>query len=1017
MNTNQDQKTCLVARLGAIFLLAVLVRVAPFGLYITPDEPIWILRSVHFADAVAARDATMIPQTGHPGMTTMALGALGVRLMQIVTPAKAAEHLAWIHTMTWLAPENDAAFTHLAFFLPMSRMCVILVTSLAIAGVYILARQRMGEHAARCLALFLALDPFLAGLSGLLHTDALQATFALLAILWLLPNRRHAHMLSLAASALCLALAGMTKMLGYLIAPGLALTLLIKGRSPWARRWLHVTALTLMTMGFTLVLYPPFWYDPRSALHTLTRAVGYHESLGLREVFFLGQMSPDPGWLFYPVVLLFRLSPPVLLGVIMVGYKRITHASKSNVTYTWFVLPALFYLLGISIATKKFDRYALSAMTLLSALAAQFWAQRSKRRQYILGVALLLSWVIVAPLPLYYANPLLGGPWLARKLIPLGWGEASGLAASRANQMLAEAETRTLLTTNVPGAAPFFSGTTLSWEEADISCVDSWISTDEDITYDSQRVVAETLHLAGIPLTTLYTQSPAWPTELLLVWPGPLPGRACSAWVAPRADNMTLKSALAHQLPVGTRFTWVQAPACYPLTTAQLKTIFRAPAVHCDSVTGTLELPTARCVVKRDLPETASYQARFAGKLDLIATVWPEAVQAPDALAVQLRWQPQAALDNYSIYLALRDAENTVWSEGGNVLVDVRYWPASAWDIDETVDSTAYVPLPLHMPPGVYTLTLTLFDSANRQLGLTLPDATFGGIQLPLGEVKLVTSPYPAPALDMAKEMDVRFPGLRLIGATPPPDMLWSGDSLTFSLGWERIPGDVENALHWDLMCGEKLQDAGELPIASTVQTWPLGHRYVTHHSLRVGRYLDLSAEELCTLRVSVGKTRLVAIATLRIRSRDYSLEFPQSPQIAQDVIVGDFANLSGVDLSARLLSPGETLSIALYWKARGAAAQDYTIFVHLVGPDGRTWAQSDGWPAQGTAPTTSWVAQQAILDYHTLNIPDNAPPGDYEIFVGIYDAIQGLRVPLYGPQRQHIPNDRALVGTIRITP
>ena len=52
-------------RATAILILALLVRFIPMGRYVTPDEPIWVLRSVRFADALAARDWAAIPQTGH----------------------------------------------------------------------------------------------------------------------------------------------------------------------------------------------------------------------------------------------------------------------------------------------------------------------------------------------------------------------------------------------------------------------------------------------------------------------------------------------------------------------------------------------------------------------------------------------------------------------------------------------------------------------------------------------------------------------------------------------------------------------------------------------------------------------------------------------------------------------------------------------------------------------------------------------------------------------------------------
>jgi hypothetical protein len=79
------------------------------------------------------------------------------------------------------------------------------------------------------------LDPLLIGHAGLLHTDALQATFVLLAVLFAIPPSSRTDLLrgrwpSIVFSGLFLALAGLTKLLGLLIAPGLALALLIWGR-------------------------------------------------------------------------------------------------------------------------------------------------------------------------------------------------------------------------------------------------------------------------------------------------------------------------------------------------------------------------------------------------------------------------------------------------------------------------------------------------------------------------------------------------------------------------------------------------------------------------------------------------------------------------------------------------------------------------------------------------------------------------------------------------------------------
>ncbi|MBN2390220.1 MAG: glycosyltransferase family 39 protein [Anaerolineae bacterium] len=351
--------------------------------------------------------------------------------------------------IAWLAPENDAAFAHLAFFLPVARLLVRVITAAGVALVYGIGRKRLGERAARWLVCFLALDPFFGGLSGLLHTDALQAMFVLLGVLFVLPHcyawrgsvdprfpRKAGDLaipskrktgigagdfLNLALSALCLALAEMTRTLGLLVAPGVALVLLLLPREPWAKRVARVVALTILTTGLYLALYPPFWADPRAAVRTLIDAVSYHEGIGLRDVFFAGQLTADPGPLFYPAVLLFRLTPPVLIGVVLAAVNSIRKKGRdSEIAATsswWFAFLALVYLATITLATKKFDRYALSAMVLLSGVGALAWAHHRLRRTWPLLAALLLPWALVAPLPLYYADPLVGRPWLAQRII------------------------------------------------------------------------------------------------------------------------------------------------------------------------------------------------------------------------------------------------------------------------------------------------------------------------------------------------------------------------------------------------------------------------------------------------------------------------------------------------------------------------------------------------------------------------------------------------------------------------
>ncbi len=1027
---------------AALFVVAMLVRLAPMGRYVTPDEPIWVLRAMRFGDAVAAGDWAAIPETGHPGVTTMALGALGVRLTAWRHPAEAAAHLTWIHQMAWLTPENGAAFARLTYFLPAGRLLVMLTTSLALVGAYHLARPRLGERPARLLALFMALDPFGAGHAGLLHTDALQAAFALLALLLVLPRRADVADLSIRSepgigqiigAALCLALTGLTKTLGLLIAPGAALTLVLADRGPWPRRLLRAAALAALTFLCYALLYPPSWRDPRSALTLLFDAAGYHEGIGLRDVFFLGQLTPNPGPLFYPLVLLFRLTPAVLVGLglaLFQAYRDLTipleHLRRRM---AWLGLPALLYLAAITLPTKKFDRYALTAIPPLTAIAALAWAARPRRWQSAAVAALLLTWAIVAPLPLTSADPLVGGPWLARRLVPLGWGEGSGLAAAQLSRL----DVETLATKNVPGAAPFFAGETRAWAEGQLPCVEAFIGDEIPASLQAFSQPVARIRLAGLHLTTVYTQALSLPPSLPRPWlsAAPIPGLE-DVHVLPQDDDAAIRDQLASLLDDAPSFTWIQTPACDPLADAQLRTLLD-PVVVCRVAPINLPLAVDICELTDPLPAADEHRARFDGALDLLAAAPPAMGQAPSALTLPLRWRPQSAQGRLSYYVALHH-QDQIWAAGGGLLVDERIWPTTAWASGAVVDGEVYLPLPLHLPPGRYMLTLSLAEEAGGRLGLWHPDGRFGGTALELGAVTIAPPPYPAESLpDLPLALDVEMSGLRLIGADfvdvaelptirseQGDNQIWAGAELPFRLGWERV-GDAAppTRLRWALHCAEGVEDAGEVSLApGDPGTWPPGHRYVTRYAVRIDPRVPAG---VCSLRVAAGDGPFVTLGEVTIRARERTFELPRAPQTplsvtAIDVTGGEpFAALVGIDAPATL-TPGASFTTTLYWHAQGSApGDDYSVFVHVVGPEGAAWTQSDGWPAQGSAPTSSWVAGQVIEDVHTMTLPAEAPPGRYTIYVGLYDAESGGRAPLTGEDGARFEEDRAPVRTVEV--
>jgi hypothetical protein len=114
-----------------------------------------------------------------------------------------------------------------------------------------------------------------------------------------------------------------------------------------------------------------------------------------------------------------------------------------------------------------------------------------------------------------------------------------------------------------------------------------------------------------------------------------------------------------------------------------------------------------------------------------------------------------------------------------------------------------------------------------------------------------------------------------------------------------------------------------------------------------------------------------------------------------------------------RTLAPGETLTVTLFYHVTTTPTTNYTAFVHLLGPprpaDGSpVWAQSDSEPCGGALPTGRWQAGDVIRDTVTLEIPADAPPGEYELATGFYTWPDLTRLPVAG-------GDKVTLGMIEV--
>lgn len=92
--------------------------------------------------------------------------------------------------------------------------------------------------------------------------------------------------------------------------------------------------------------------------------------------------------------------------------------------------------------------------------------------------------------------------------------------------------------------------------------------------------------------------------------------------------------------------------------------------------------------------------------------------------------------------------------------------------------------------------------------------------------------------------------------------------------------------------------------------------------------------------------------------------------------------------LDYRIVGPlrhGATLRVDVTWQALRSVDYDYTIFVHAVNDDGKTYGETDIKPKEGALPTLKWRTGQVIIDTYTIQIDVDGPRDGYHLEFGMY--------------------------------
>jgi hypothetical protein len=129
---------------------------------------------------------------------------------------------------------------------------------------------------------------------------------------------------------------------------------------------------------------------------------------------------------------------------------------------------------------------------------------------------------------------------------------------------------------------------------------------------------------------------------------------------------------------------------------------------------------------------------------------------------------------------------------------------------------------------------------------------------------------------------------------------------------------------------------------------------------------------------------------------------------------------LDAVQLPNDRFNPGESIPLVLRWRALQPVADSYSVFLHLIGPNGALISQDDHEPREGEVgrPTSNWTPGVIIADTHRVEIPSDARNGVYQLRTGMYlSSEERQRLPVLDSGRTSQQDDSILIREIRVGP
>jgi hypothetical protein len=308
--------------------------------------------------------------------------------------------------------------------------------------------------------------------------------------------------------------------------------------------------------------------------------------------------------------------------------------------------------------------------------------------------------------------------------------------------------------------------------------------------------------------------------------------------------------------------------------------------------------------------------------------------------------------------------------------------------------------VPANAPPNLYLIRLRLPEAA----ALTASGQPRGDLFLrPLRVVA-------APALAPEPTSFTVQPGLATMRPAPlaaPAEGCWPGEpgsavlelpltwftpaplSHNYNLSLRLADGRGRTLAQCDSQPGYGFLPASGWPVGVGQPDWlalPLPHLTADAVGLSLTAQLYAAGEERPVLLRRLGELAYTG-GNWQFVAHEPRFDLPADMTAATVIFAG------GVQLRGYTIAQeGNELGLILVWEALADYLPDWTRFVHLLPmTGGEPAAQHDSMPRHNSHPTSQWVEGEIVRDALWLDLTA-APPGDYQLAIGLYDGLSGER-------------------------